>query len=145
MSQENVERVREGFAAFARGDLEAMLALLCDDVEWNPAFGPLLGVETITGKEGVKRFLTEELFDGFDAFRAEPLSMEDRGEAVLVATRYAGRGERSGLEIDGVYSGVYWLRDGLAYRFRDYATRQEALDAIASSTDETSPATPPRA
>lgn len=30
----NLDRAREGYAAFARGDLPAALALLDDDVEW---------------------------------------------------------------------------------------------------------------
>jgi ketosteroid isomerase-like protein len=130
MSQENVDRLREGFEAFARGDVDAVLERFHDEFEWSPAIAPLLGVETIRDKDELRRFFTEDLFDGFDEFRSEPLSIEDFGDAILVTTRYVGRGEHSGLEVDQVYASVYWIRDGRTYRFRDYLSKDEALAAI---------------
>jgi ketosteroid isomerase-like protein len=56
MSQENVENVRRGYEAFARGDLDAVLERLDSDVDWHPAIAPILGVETVRGKEAVRRF-----------------------------------------------------------------------------------------
>jgi ketosteroid isomerase-like protein len=44
MSQENVERIRRGYEAFARGDVDAVLELLHPDVDWHPAIAPILGV-----------------------------------------------------------------------------------------------------
>jgi ketosteroid isomerase-like protein len=70
MSQENVENVRGGYEAFARGDLDAVLERLDSDVDWHPAVAPILGVETVRGKEAVRRFFTRDLFEGFDQFRA---------------------------------------------------------------------------
>jgi ketosteroid isomerase-like protein len=80
MSQENVENVRRGYEAFARGDLDAVLERLDSDVDWQPAIAPILGVETVRGKEAVRRFFIRDLFEGFDQFRAEPLSFEDLGD-----------------------------------------------------------------
>jgi len=77
MSQENVETLRGGFDAFARGDLDYVLERLDPDVDWSPAIAPILGVESVRGREGVRRFFTRDLFEGFDQFRAEPLSIED--------------------------------------------------------------------
>ena len=68
MSQENVEIVRGGYEAFARGDVDAVLELLHPDVDWRPAIAPILGVETVRGREAVRRFLTRDLFEGFDRF-----------------------------------------------------------------------------
>jgi ketosteroid isomerase-like protein len=130
MSRENVEVVRRGFDAFAARDAEALLALIDADVVWAPAIAPLLGVETMRGKEALRRFLFEDLFDGFDDFRAEPLAFEDLGDHVLVQSRYTGHGERSGLEIDQVFSAIYVVRDGKVVSMRDYETRAEALEAV---------------
>jgi ketosteroid isomerase-like protein len=96
-----------------------------------PGIAPLLGVDIIRGREGLRRFLTEELFDGFDEFRAEALSFQDLGDRVLVQSRYIGRGESSGLEIDQVFETVYTLRAGKIVSMRDYQTRAEALEAAA--------------
>jgi hypothetical protein len=129
MSQENVDLIRRGYEAFARGDIEAVVELVDPDVDWRPAIAPILGVDTIRGKEGMRKFFTRDLFQGFDEFRAEPLSIEDYGEAVLAKVRYTGRGESSGLEFDQTFFTVYRFRDGRTVSMRDFATRAEALEA----------------
>ena len=129
MSQENVDLIRRGYEAFARGDIEAVVELVDPDVEWHPAIAPILGVDTIRGREGMREFFTRDLFQGFDEFRAEPLSIEDYGEAVLAVVRYTGRGESSGLEFDQTFFTVYRFRDGRIVSMHDFATRPEALEA----------------
>ena len=134
MSEENVDLLRRGFDLFARGEIDALLELLHDDAEWAPGIAPILGVESLHGKEQIRRFFTKDLYEGFDSFHAEPQSMQDFGDEILVESRYAGRGESSGLEMDQVYWSVYWIRDGKLAAFRDYETREQALDAIAATT-----------
>jgi ketosteroid isomerase-like protein len=129
MSQENIESVRSGYEAYARGDLDAVLERLDVDVDWRPAIAPILGVEAVQGREGVKRFFARDLFQGFDQFRAEPLSFEDLGDFVLVMVRYTGRGESSGIEMDQEFATLYELRDGKTVTMCDYPTREEALEA----------------
>lgn len=129
MSEENVEILRRGFEAFGRGDIEAVLEIQTPDVDWHPAIAPILGVEAVRGKEALRQFLTRDLFEGFDEFRAEPLSFEDFGDTVLVMTRYTGRGTRAGIEVDQTFASTYTLRDGLTVSMRDYPTRAEALEA----------------
>ena len=130
MSQENVETLRGGFDAFARGDVDDVLERLESDVDWSPAIGPILGVETVRGREALRRFLTRDLFEGFDQFGAEPLSIEDLGgEYVLVMVRYTGRGQSSGIEMDMTSASLYRMRDGKVVTMRDYSTRAEALEA----------------
>jgi ketosteroid isomerase-like protein len=133
MSQENVEVLRQGFEEFARGDLESVLERLDPDVDWRPAIAPILGVETVRGREAVREFFTRDLFEGFDQFRAEPLAYEDLGDVVLVTVRYVGRGESTGLEIDQTFASLYRLRDGKTVSMRDYSTRAEALEAAGLS------------
>jgi uncharacterized protein len=129
MSQENVELLRQGFEDFARGDMDAVLERLDPDIEWRPAIAPILGVETVRGREAVRQFFTRDLYEGFDEFHAEPVAYEDLGDAVLVTTRYIGRGESTGLEIDQTFASLYRFRDGKAVSMRDYSTRTEALEA----------------
>ena len=133
MSEEDVEILRQGFEAFARGDVEAVLARLDPDVDWRPAIAPILGVDAVRGRGAVRDFFRRELFDGFDEFRAEPVAYEDLGDAVLVTVRYVGRGESTGLEIDQTFASLYWLQDGKTVRMRDYPTRAEALEAAGLS------------
>jgi ketosteroid isomerase-like protein len=133
MSQENVELLKNAYEAFAHGDLEAVLERLDRDVDWRPAIAPILGVDAVRGKEAVRDFLTRDLFEGFDQFRAEPLAFENLGDAVLVTVRYVGRGESSGIELDQTFATLYRLRDGKAVSMRDYPTRADALEAAGLS------------
>jgi ketosteroid isomerase-like protein len=133
MSQENVELLRQGFEDFARGDMDAVLERLDPDIEWRPAIAPILGVEMVRGREAVRQFFKRDLYEGFDEFRAEPVAYEDLGDAVLVTTRYIGRGESTGLEIDQTFASLYRFRDGKTVSMRDYSTRAEALEAAGLS------------
>ena len=134
MSQENVELLKKAYEAFARGDVEAVLERLDPDVDWRPAIAPILGVDAVRGREAVRDFLTRDLFEGFDQFRAEPLEFDDLGDdAVLVTARYVGRGESSGIELDQTFATLYRLRDGKAVSMRDYSTRAQALEAAGLS------------
>ena len=130
MSQDNVELVRRGYEAFGRADIEGVLELMDPDVSWVPAIAPLLGVDVVRGRDALRRFLVEELFEGFDTFRAEPLSFEDLGTSVLVCWRAVGRVESTGLEIDQTFFAIYTLREGKVVNYRDYQTRMEALEAV---------------
>ena len=133
MPEENIEIVRRGYDAYARGDLEELLAITDPDVEWTPAIAPLLGVEPVRGIDGLSRFLTEDLPAGFDDFEATPISMEDLGDAVLVHTRYAGRGRASGVPVSLEAFTLIALRGGKTISLRDYKTKAEALEAVGLS------------
>ena len=124
-----MEVLRRGYEAFGRGDVDAVLELLVPDVEWSPAIGAILGVETLRGREALRQFLLRDLFEGFDQFRAEPLSFEDLGDFVLVMVRYTGRGESSGIEMDQRLAALYEIRNRQVVTMRDYPTREEALEA----------------
>lgn len=130
MSEANVALLRRGFELFDRGEIDVLLELFDDEAEWAPAIAPILGVEALHGKDEIRRFFVRELYEGFDAFRAEPLSFEDYGDHVLVMTHYVGRGESSGLEMDQTFASVYTVRDGKLAAFRDYETRAEAFEAM---------------
>lgn len=41
MASENLQRMREAFSAFNRGDYEAVVAVMHPDVEWVPYLGAL--------------------------------------------------------------------------------------------------------
>ena len=102
MSRDDVETLRQGYEAFARGDVEAVLERLDRDVDWRPAIAPILGVETVRGRDAVRDFLTRDLFDGFDEVGVGDvggagLSDGREAKAVLPAFRVAIRLQSSGL------------------------------------------------
>ena len=134
MSQENVELVRQAFEAFNRGDRAAVARLLAPDVEWHSVAGPILGVDTIRGREAMLRFLWQDLPGSIDDFRASPEELTDlSNDRVLVVARYQGRGRSSNVEVDQRVASVYEIRDGMAVAVHDYESREEALEAAGLS------------
>jgi ketosteroid isomerase-like protein len=130
MSGKNVEIVRRVLDGVSRSDRATVEPLLHPDVEWRTVLGPLLGVETVSGREAVLRLGFEDIPDGFEDYQAEVEELTDLDEAqVLVVATYSGRGKGSGIEIDEQISSVHRLRDGMIISVRDYPSRQEALEA----------------
>jgi ketosteroid isomerase-like protein len=134
MSEENVEIVRRALDAFSRSDRASVEPLLHPDVEWRTVLGPLLGVETVSGRDAVLRFGLQEIPDAFEDLRVEIEEVRDLGEGrVLLVARYLGRGRRSGVELDERISSIHRLRDGMIVSVRDYPSRREALEAAGLS------------
>lgn len=130
MSQESVELVRQGFEALNRGDRASIAHLLAPDVEWHSLAGPILGVDTIRGREAMLKFLWQDLPGSIEGFRASPEEFTDLGnDRVLVVVRYEGRGRSSEVKVDQRIASVYEIRNGMAATVRDYESREEALEA----------------
>jgi ketosteroid isomerase-like protein len=130
MSQENVEVVQRVLNGFSRSDRASVEPLLHPDVEWRTVLGPLLGVETVSGRDPVLRFGFEEIPNAIEDAHVEVEELTDLGEGrVLLVARYLGRGKRSGIEIEERISSVHRLHEGMIVSVRDYPSRQEALEA----------------
>jgi ketosteroid isomerase-like protein len=130
MSQENVEIVRRVFAASARRDGEAILALYDIAVEWDASrvqpFGESAGVAR--GQEGIRRFFRDwlEAWDS-DEYRCEELV--DAGDAVVSVVTQHTHGRASGVEIARQMTGVWTIRAGKVLRVVWFRSRDEALQA----------------
>ncbi len=122
----NATIVEGAYAAFARGDIAAVLDLLDDDVEWSsPATLPQGG--HFRGKDGVGLF-----FEGVGAgWSALVLDVEFVSEAG--ASQVIGVVRADGTRRDGGPSGygaahVFTLRNGKIVRFREYTDLDAPLD-----------------
>jgi uncharacterized protein len=133
MSQENVEIVRQMYAAFNRGDLDAFIEYWTDDIDFRAAEGAPDDHGPIKGKAALRAFMQDWL-DTFDDFRAEPLELIDVGEDQVIAVlRVSGRAKLSGVETDLTYAELGTLREGKVAWGRQYWTRDEALEAAGLS------------
>jgi ketosteroid isomerase-like protein len=130
MSEENLEIVRRVLDGFSHSDRESVGPLLHPDLEWRTVVGPLLGVETSSGRDAMLRFAFEEIPDAIEGPHVEVEELTDLGEGrVLVVARYVGRGKRSGIELDQRISSVHHLGDGMIASVDDYPSRAQALEA----------------
>jgi len=128
MSQENVEVFKRFADANNRRDVEALLAELDADVEWQSAvLGSLGGEATVhRGHDGVREML-RDLYEAFSEFRVEFSEIRDLGDRVVAIGRWITRGEESGVEVTPPLASVVDFKNGKAIRVRSYLDPEEAL------------------
>lgn len=132
----NASIVRRSYEAFARGDLDAVMADMDEEIEWQQAQGLPHG-GTYRGRAAVRAFIFEPLDrDWWSAFSAIPSEFLEAGDEVVVLGRYQGEAKATGKRLDVPFVHVWSLRGGRAWRFRqflDTAGWREALSNDAGS------------
>ena len=123
----NVARLRDGYAAFAKGDLAALDDLFAEDLLWHTGgrsqvAGDYRGPEAVYGLVGKLMEITEGSFRlDLHAVFAD----DEHGVALVAAT--ASRGGRS-ITVNEAH--VFHLRDGKVVEFWDAFTDQYAIDEL---------------
>ena len=130
MSHENVEAFKRFADANNRRDVEALLAELDADVEWQSAvLGSLGGEATVhRGHDGVREMLSD-LYEAFSEFKVSFYDIRDLGDRVVAIGRWITRGEGSGVETTPPLASVVDFRNGKAIRVRSYLDPNDALEA----------------
>jgi ketosteroid isomerase-like protein len=128
MSQQNVELVRRGYESFARGDIEAALAMLHPDIQIEDHDRSLETPTTYAGRDGFLA-LFASVNEGFSDVRYIPEDVTGVDDQVLVQVRRTGRGEASGAQVDERQFHIWDVVAGRAVRFRVYLDHDLALEA----------------
>ena len=128
MSEENVERIRRGFDAFNRRDLDALLALTDPEVELSTRFREMEGDSYYRGHDGVREWW-RDLLAIFPDFSMEVLEVRDLGDSGIVALRVRARGLDSGVPFEETTWAAGEWRDGKMTRWRNFGSEAEALEA----------------
>jgi ketosteroid isomerase-like protein len=130
MSQENVEIVRRGNAAFNAGNVDTFLEVLAPNAEFQDLASAPDQSPVVKGRAAIREVWT--LWSAaFDEFRAEVDEYLDRGDVVICAVHWLGKGKGSGMSVDTHQFDVYDLRDGRIVRARlGFESKAEALKAV---------------
>jgi uncharacterized protein len=128
MSQENVAIMREGYKAFANGEVDVFLGLVDSDIEWR-------SVEDTEPKRGVDGVIESvgEWFQVWEELHIEPEEFIDGGDHIVTLVNERGRLAGVEGEVSERFFQVWTLRDGKIIAFREYKTRREALEAVGLS------------
>jgi ketosteroid isomerase-like protein len=125
--------VKEGYAAFGRGDIAGLLALMADDVEWtSPGTGlPMSG--TYRGVEGVGKFF-QKLIADFEILDFQPREFVADGERVLVigAESVKVRATNRIANLEWVMS--FTVRNGKVVNFSEYTDTKAIAEAYQAAT-----------
>jgi ketosteroid isomerase-like protein len=126
--QDNVELVRDAYAAFARGGINAVLPFITEDVtihsipEWPDD-------SEYHGHEGFRK-LTVAWTDHFEGWGFDIEDVRDAGEDVVALLRMKGEAKVSGMSIAAELGAVYSrISDGRVGEIRFHSSWREALTA----------------
>jgi len=115
----NLKSIQLAYDAFVRGDVEAILDLVTDDVDWasetSSTVAPWWGVHH--GKAGVAAFFTE-LAGSTEVLEFTPLSFAANDVDVLTIVHYRARVLATGREVDMDLHHRWTFRDGRIARYR---------------------------
>ena len=131
MSQ-NTDTLKEGYEAFGRGDIEAVLENWADDVQWEggnsdlPAGGDVEGKEAIGGALG-------ELGEAWDDLKVTPDEFIADGDTVVVLGHTNGTAKETGQSVESPFVHIYRFEDGKVKRLQiltDTLTGARALGKV---------------
>jgi ketosteroid isomerase-like protein len=130
MSEQNVAIVRDSLKALGDEGLDGLAAFWHPEISWRAIEGALDDVGEMRGTEAARLYV-EDWLGTFDDFSVVPEELLDIDDARVIAVqRASGRAKLSGIETQLRYAVVYTLRGGRIVRVREYADRDEALDAV---------------
>jgi len=126
MSQENVDAFLAGAQALERGDVEAALEIVDDEVVWLAARSAVEGA--YHGHDGIRRFMADNA-ENFERFEPDFRDVRDLGDRVLAIGTIHVRGRGSGVEADIPAAGIATFKEGRMVRWEDFRERRVALEA----------------
>ena len=114
--------------------MDAVLVDMDEAIEWQQAQGLPHG-GTYHGLAEVR----ENVFDPLDrdwwsAFSAVPDEFLDAGDEVVVLGRYRGTAKETGKTLDVPFVHIWALRDGKAWRFRQFLDTAGWIEALSSDS-----------
>jgi ketosteroid isomerase-like protein len=130
MSQENVELIKRNADASTRQDVDAFLATISPDVEWEDAMFWSEPMRVYRGRQEVREWFERALVEPWESFQLEIEEVIPAGEDRLVAGGFVvGRGRRSGAEVRVHGWSIFWITNRLITRRSVFLDRAEALQA----------------
>jgi ketosteroid isomerase-like protein len=119
---DNVKLVEAAYEGFARGDIQPLLDILDENVEWHEAEhvpywpgGPFVGPQAIL--EGVVARLPQD----FEGFTTHVQRIVGCGDTVLTEARYTATVKETGKQLDAQVAHVWDFRDGKVVHWQQYA------------------------
>lgn len=127
----NVELIERGYEAFNAADLDAVTAVMADDVEWTePAGLPYAG--TYQGPAAVVENVFGRVAADVDGLELDVERIVDGGDTLVVIGTARGTVRETGERLDCPFAHVCDFEDGRLSRFVQYtdtAIWRQAVDA----------------
>jgi len=115
----NQQTIQSAYEAFARGDIESVLATLHGDITWVEAEGgPYGGV--YHGSDEILKNVFGRIGAEWDEFRVAPERFIDGGDSIVATGTYTGTYSATGKSFEAHFAHVWDLEEGKVTRFQQY-------------------------
>lgn len=117
---QNVEIIKNAYAAFGRGDIPGVMSQFAEDIEWvfpGPPAIPYAG--TCRGKAEVAQFFAK-LGETVQMTKFDPIEFIAQGDTVICLGFYAGTVRKSGHMFAVDWAMCFSFLAGKIIRFREY-------------------------
>jgi ketosteroid isomerase-like protein len=130
MSEENVEIVRKGWEAWARGDLDGLFELWDPEIIFKTEHFHDWPESDYRGRDGFRQFLAEwlDVWGDYEVTVDEVLAASDG--RVVSLFRQTGTGRQSGVPMELDMAQIATLREGKMIELDNYDSPAEALEAV---------------
>ena len=127
----NVEIILDVYAAFAEGDVAAVLATFSPDIVWNEAENfPYADKNPYLGPDAVVTGVFARLAREWDFWNLEIEHLLDAENNVVALGRYGARNSATGKDLDAQFAHIWWLEGGKVTRFQQYMDTAQAIEAV---------------
>ena len=129
----NTEIVKVMYEAFGRGDIEAILNKMADDVEWlsSPESKTIPTGGTFRGRAGVADFF-QKVGDNIEFESFMPERYIEQGDTVVALGSYSGRSKTLKKKFSSPWSMVFTLKGGKLARFEEHYDTEAVASAFVS-------------
>ena len=134
MARGDVEFLREGYEALARGDMDTFAALSRERLGPEFEFHHVWDGRVFRGFEGTMEWISDTR-ETWDEYSQELEEIIELGDVVVVVIRLSARGGESGVPVAQELAVVWRFEDGRAIEARSYTSREEALGAAGVARD----------
>jgi ketosteroid isomerase-like protein len=130
MSQKNVEVVLQGIEALNRRDVDAFVALVSPDVEWEDSVFWSEHARIYTGEAELREWFDQVILEPWESvhFEVEEIT-EAADDRVFFGGLLTTRGKGSGVETQVRGWSVVWITNGKTTRRQVFLDRADALEA----------------
>ncbi len=124
----NLECLKKAFAGVSAADADQMLANYTEDLVLEMPYAA--GMTVLEGREKIRKFL-RGAFKTLQ-FRLQITAVHDTVDPEMSVVEYVSEGVAplTGKPYANVYIGVYWFRDGLIYRVKEFFDPVRTAEAL---------------
>lgn len=129
----NIQTIRGVYAAFAKGDVPAVLDAFDPGIVWNEAENfPYADGNPYVGPDAILRGVFARCGSEWHAFGVAVEELIDAGDTVIASGRYLGTYKATGREQHTQFVHVWRLRGGKAVAFQQHADTLHVARVVGS-------------